>query len=430
MTDEPHQPRTPRLRFPEFQDAGEWEEERLKDLCVEFVDGDWIESKDQSSSGIRLIQTGNIGIGTFIYKSGSARYISHETFKRLRCTEVIPGDCLISRLPDPAGRACLIPNIGERMITAVDCTIVRFDVQKIIPYIFIVYSQSEQYSHEVRINCSGSTRQRISRENLSRLVIKLPTLPEQKKIADCFRSLDEVIIAQRAKLDALTSHKQGLMQQLFPVEGETVPRLRFPEFQDAGEWESQELGEISNRIIDRVGSEILTPVSITAGYGFVSQESKFGRNISGEQYKNYILLQYGDFAYNRGNSKKYPQGYICQLHEFDQAAASTAFLCFRLKDGYRDRFIQGLFDLNTHGKQLAKHITSSARSDGLLNINANTFFGILLPIPSLAEQQKIAECLSSLDALISAEKEKLAALLDLKQGLMQQLFPMAEEVDA
>src|ERR1035437_4836668 len=209
---------------------------------------------------------------------------------------------------------------------------------------------------------------------------------------------------------------------------ELKPRLRFPEFRDAGEWEEKPLGDISNQILEKVGSAKLTPVSITAGFGFVAQADKFGRDISGDQYKNYIRLKHGDFAYNKGNSKKYPQGYVCQLKEFDQAAASSAFICFRLKEEYKANFLQGLFDQNVHGRQLSKYITSGARSDGLLNIRPEDFFSIKVSVPiQLAEQQKIANCLFSIDELITAEARKLDVLKDHKKGLTQQLFPATGE---
>ena len=98
---------------------------KLKDVCTIFTDGDWIESKDQSNEGIRLLQTGNIGEGIYLEKELRAKYISEETFDRLKCTEVFPGDILVSRLPEPVGRACIVPDKKERMITAVDCTICR-----------------------------------------------------------------------------------------------------------------------------------------------------------------------------------------------------------------------------------------------------------------------------------------------------------------
>jgi type I restriction enzyme S subunit len=203
-----------------------------------------------------------------------------------------------------------------------------------------------------------------------------------------------------------------------------TPKLRFPEFREGAEWKAKPLGEMCDRIVEKVGDTPLTPVSISAGKGFVSQVEKFGRDISGAQYKNYIWLRKGDFAYNKGNSKAYPQGCVRRLKEFDQAAAPSAFVSFRLHDGYVPEFFEGLFEKNAHGLQLIKFITSSARSDGLLNISPDEFFSVNLPIPQEnAEQQKIAECLSSLDGLIAAEGRMLEALKDHKKGLMQQLFP-------
>jgi type I restriction enzyme, S subunit len=209
---------------------------------------------------------------------------------------------------------------------------------------------------------------------------------------------------------------------------ELKPKLRFPDFQDDDLWESKPLDDICDRIVDKVGDAKLTTVSITAGRGFVSQAEKFGRNIAGEQYKNYIFLQRGDFAYNKGNSNVYPQGCIYRLKEFDQAAASNAFICFRLKQGFAPGFIEGLFEKNTHGRQLVRFLTSGARSDGLLNIKPDEFFSVALPIPPrLVEQQKIADCLSSLDELIAAHSRKVDALKAYKKGLMQALFPREGE---
>ncbi|GAA5484268.1 restriction endonuclease subunit S [Haloferula sargassicola] len=201
-----------------------------------------------------------------------------------------------------------------------------------------------------------------------------------------------------------------------------MPELRFPEFE--GEWSETSLKSISTRIRKKVGEKKLTPVSITAGVGFVDQTKKFGRRIAGAQYKNYIHVRRGDFVYNKGNSKTFAQGCIYQLKEFDEAAASTAFICFKLDEDCIDHYFRNLFECNTHGKQLRKFITSGARSDGLLNINPDDFFSIQLPIPpTKPEQQKIADCLDSLDELIAARIAKLAALQDHKKGLLQQLFP-------
>lgn len=209
-------------------------------------------------------------------------------------------------------------------------------------------------------------------------------------------------------------------------EKKLIPDLRFPEFSNEEGWEEKELNEIAERIQEKVGDQKLITVSISAGKGFVSQAEKFSRNISGKQYKNYIFLKEGEFAFNKGNSKKFPQGCIYKLKEFKKAAAPNAFICFRFKADVVADFYQGYFDRNYHGRQLQRYITSGARMDGLLNVSPTDFFSIILPTPkNIKEQQKIASCLSSLDELISAHNDKLQALKDHKKGLMQNLFPPA-----
>ena len=209
-----------------------------------------------------------------------------------------------------------------------------------------------------------------------------------------------------------------------------TPKLRFPEFQTTLGWDTFKLNDVSTRILDKVGDKKLMPISITAGVGIVSQEEKFGKNISGKQYKNYLILNKGDFVYNKGNSKKYPQGAIYYLDKWEKVAAPNVFLCFRLKSDQVHGFYQGYFDNNAHGVQLQKYITSGARSDGLLNISADTFFNLSFAIPDPKEQQKIADCLSSIDELINFREQKLAALKQHKKGLMQQLFPSHNDLQA
>ncbi len=206
-----------------------------------------------------------------------------------------------------------------------------------------------------------------------------------------------------------------------------VPKLRFPEFRGAEPWRLISLREASTPVAERIGERKLIPVSISAGIGFVPQAEKFGRDISGNQYQFYTLVRDGDFVYNKGNSLKFPEGCVYLLQGWGQVAAPNVFICFRLKDGFLNGFFQNCFESNAHGKQLKKHITSGARSNGLLNISKEAFFGVAISTPTSAEQQKIADCLSSLDELIAAQARKVDALKTHKKGLMQQLFPREGE---
>lgn len=200
-------------------DGGAWPMKPLSATSDVFADGDWIESKDQAAGGIRLIQTGNVGAGVFKGRESKARYISEATFDRLRCTEIFPGDCLVSRLPDPVGRSCLLPDTGSRMITAVDCTIIRFNEWQVLPEFFVNYSLSSAYLRAIRDATTGTTRDRISRSNLGRVPVPTPPLPEQGRIVEDLsaveadvRHLESIYTRKLAALDEL---KQSLLQQAF-----------------------------------------------------------------------------------------------------------------------------------------------------------------------------------------------------------------------
>ena len=184
-------------------------------VCRIIVDGDWIESKDQSECGIRLIQTGNIGIGEYWDKCNRAKYISAETFERLKCTEVLPGDILISRLPDPIGRACAVPKYVGKAITAVDCTIVRLDNSLCDANYFINYTQSVRYGNELSKFLAGTTRTRISRKNLEKIEIPLPPLDEQRKIAAVLDKVSDLIAKRRQQLDKLDEMVKTRFVEIF-----------------------------------------------------------------------------------------------------------------------------------------------------------------------------------------------------------------------
>ncbi|WP_372827452.1 restriction endonuclease subunit S [Polaromonas sp.] len=212
-----------------------------------------------------------------------------------------------------------------------------------------------------------------------------------------------------------------------------VPTLRFPKFLGAGEWTKEKLGSLASISTEKVGDKTCVPMSITSGVGLVSQEDKFGRVIAGDSYKNYLVLKPYDFAYNKSATKEYPEGFLA-LYSGDKLAAvpNSIFTCFRvIGDSPDPRYLNYLFQGNLHGQWLRKFIQVGARAHGSLSINDSDLRALPVPLPngksSLAEQQKIADCLSSLDELIAEQARKVDALKTHKQGQMQQLFPREGE---
>ena len=176
----------------------------VEQVCTVFADGDWIESKDQADDGIRLIQTGNVGNGVYLDKGERARYIDEETFARLNCTEVLPNDILISRLPDPVGRACIIPDGLGKTITAVDCSIVRLK-RHVLPEFFVAYTMTTLYAAQIGSSVTGSTRKRISRKNLGQVVIPTPDIDQQEQFAAFVRQSDKSKFELEQALSELTA---------------------------------------------------------------------------------------------------------------------------------------------------------------------------------------------------------------------------------
>jgi len=212
-----------------------------------------------------------------------------------------------------------------------------------------------------------------------------------------------------------------------------VPKLRFPEFQGAGDWTTETLGSVAKISTEKVGDNACIPMSITSGVGLVSQMEKFGRIIAGSSYTNYLLLKKNDFAYNKSATKEYPEGFIA-LYSGDELAAvpNSIFTCFRIKgESPVPQYLNYMFLGNLHGKWLRKFIEVGARAHGSLSINDGNLLAFPVPLPSgktsVPEQQKIAECLSSVDALMAAQARKVDALKTIKKGLMQQLFPREGE---
>ena len=212
-----------------------------------------------------------------------------------------------------------------------------------------------------------------------------------------------------------------------------MPRLRFPEFGETGGWSTTELLELATFVVERVGVSECIPYTVTSGVGLVSQVDKLGRTIAGNSLKNYIVLKRDDFAYNKSATKAFPEGYITRYVGDERAAVpNSIFTCFRVDDQrVVPAYLGYLFASNVHGKWLRNYLTVGARAHGSLNVSDADLMALPVPLPegstSLEEQQKIADCLTSLDEVIAAQGRKVEALTTFKRGLMQQLFPREGE---
>lgn len=207
---------------------------------------------------------------------------------------------------------------------------------------------------------------------------------------------------------------------------DVVPKLRFPEY-NGNKLKITKLGKISSIVKEKAGENEYTLMSVTSGVGLIPQAEKFGREIAGDSYKNYIVIKKYDFAYNKSATKQFPEGYISMLGKYDIAAVpNSIFTCFRITDSESyPPFFEYLWHNNYHGHWLRKYIEVGARAHGALSVDTKHLWSMPLALPDLNEQQKIAECLSSVDELIDAESRKLKALEKYKKGLMQKLFPAA-----
>ena len=406
----------PEIRFPGFTDP--WEQRKLESLCDVFTDGDWIEAKDQSSSGIRLVQTGNVGTTEYLDKEKNKKWISEETFERLHCEEIYEGDILISRLPEPAGRACIMPNLGTRMITAVDCTIVRtakdFDSKYLVQYL-----STPMYFKVVNSFLGGGTRQRISRGNLSGIDIPIPsTLEEQKRIGEYFANIDNLITLHQRKCDELKRYKKGLLQQMFPHPGELFPRVRFPGFTDP--WEQRKLEELftERHILSKITEEY-PRLSFTIEEGVIHPEDRKTNKrdflMKDESNKKFLVTELEDIIYNPANvvwgalhRNTYGKGCLSPIYKIFSTDENPAFIECILRS---PSFIRALSQ-KTEGTVVK-----------LKTLKPEAFLEMSISVaPQRAEQDAIAAVFEQIDNLITLHQRKCDELKTYKKGLLQKMF--------
>jgi len=254
------------------------------------------------------------------------------------------------------------------------------------------------------------------------LDVPLPKEKEQQKIADCLGSLDDLIAAEGRKLAALRDHKKGLMQQVFPRNGETRPRLRFPEFQDAGKWEESTVGSKCNSFSG--GTPDTTKKEFYGGTIHFIRSAEIGSDTTAQFLTEEGFTSSAAKMVDRGDVLVALYGANSgdvALARVD-GAINQAILCLR-PEGSKAFLYHYL-------TQKKPWILATYLQGGQGNLSGDIVKSVSLRFPSPEEQETIADCLSSLDAMIAAQAVNLDALRTHKRGLMQQLFPSPEDAEA
>jgi type I restriction enzyme S subunit len=378
----------PVLRFPEFWEAGYWQSKKVGDICdfvvpgrskpIEFSgDIPWITTPDLEQNGIVMFSKRNLKITKEEAKSIGSK--------------IVPKNSIIISC---AGELGVIAIAGVDLI--INQQLHAFIPKESIYFRFLLYVLTIQKPYMEKIATKTAVPY-MNKDNCNSIPVIMPNIPEQQKIADCLSSIDELVTAQTQKFEALKAHKKALMQQLFPAEGETLPKLRFPEFLEVDEWKIKPLDKL-----------------FTIGNG-----------------KDYKHLSAGDIpVYGSG-------GYMLSVNDFLYNGESV---CIGRKGTINNpMFITGkfwtvdtLFYTHSFKSCSPKFIylifqninwLNHNEAGGVPSLSKANIGKIEVAVPESNEQQKIANCLSSLDELITAQTQILEALKAHKKGMMQKLFP-------
>ena len=398
----------PKLRFPSFE--GDWEVEKIHDL-FEIRNGytpskatpeywengtiPWFRMED-------IRENGNILYDSMQHISKSA-IKGNKLFKAnsiIVATSATIGEHALIKVDSMANQRFTNLAIKENYAQLLD-------TMYIYHYMFIV---DEICKKNTNMNAFAS----VDMKTFGNIPFSFPALPEQQKIASCLSSLDGQISAEQSRLESLSQHKRGLMQQLFPQEGETAPKLRFTGFE--GDWEFVSGDTLFEPISNKHHNSDLPLLALTQDQGAVPRELIDYNVIATEKsISGYKVVEVGDFII----SLRSFQGGI--EYSRYRGLCSPAYIILRGKNKkIVSDFYRIYFKSHKYIQELNKNLEGIR--DGKM-ISYKQFSEINLPFPTLPEQQKIASCLTAIDNLIAAQQERIEALKQHKRGLMQQLFP-------
>lgn len=348
-------------------------------------------------------------------------YVSEDVFRKNKGCEVKPGDILMTMM-GTIGRVYRIPEGSPPGIINPRLVRIAFDNSRILPEFAEAVFEQSKVQRLLDRRSQGGTMQGLNLDALASIRLSVPPLPEQRKIAMILQTWDDAIEG----LETLRASKRhqliGLTQQLFGFGGAFHER-----------WSLRPLTAIVTRVRRQNGGGEHPVMTISAKSGFRLQSDKFSRDMAGNSVERYILMQKGEFAYNKGNSLTAPYGCIFPLDR-PTALVPFVYFCFALNPGLNREFFAHLFAAGALNHQLSRVINSGVRNDGLLNLNPEVFFGCKVPVPPAHEQAAIASTLTAAKQEVSLLEAEVDALKRQKRGLMQKLltgeWPVRVEANA
>ena len=403
-----------------------WQISSIEDLltpeCL-FSDGDWVESKDQDPAGTnRLLQLADIGDGQF--RDRSKRFMNDEQFTRLNCTQLLEGDILIARMPEPIGRACILPRLGNRSATVVDIAILRPSV--VDSYWLMSVINSSSFRTKIEEQSSGTTRTRIGRTALSQIKIVTPPLPEQKKIVSILTSVDEVIENTQKQIDKLQDLKKATMNELL-TKGIGHTKFKDSELgQIPKSWEVQPLRVLTTKIGSGVTPRGGSSVYQDHGIIFIRSQNV---HFDGLMLKDVAYISEQTHAGMKGsmvcggdvllNITGASLGRCTVVpNDFLEGNVNQHVCIIRPISSLYNKFL-GIWLSSDYGQDQIMRFQAGGNREGL---NFEQIRSIKIPVPSMQEQEKVSEVVDSIQVSISEVQRKLHQTQSLKKSLMQDLL--------
>lgn len=425
----------PRLRFPEF--STNWIKSLFVDVFAFHQTNTFSRNQMNNKRGyVRNIHYGDVLIkyASIINDSKKIPFINEDVdlSKFREVSYLQDGDIVIADTAEDltAGKAVEVQNVDCDILSGLHTMLCRTKV-KSAPKFWGYFLNAPIFRGSLIPLISGAKVSSISKSNILSTLVTYPDVPEQQKIADCLSSLDDLIAAEDKKLSALEAHKNGLMQKLFPAEGETVPEWRFPEFSDCGEWKATTLGKVCKFVRGPFGGALKKDIFVKKGFAVYEQQHAIYKDFNTIRYfiDDTKYAEMKRFAVKAGDIIMSCSGTMGRLaivpDKFIEGIINQALLKLTVSKNNDVLFIFNMLKLPQNQEQ----ILSQSGGGAIKNVASVTMLKeIKIFLPSLSEQQKISDCLSAIDTLITAESEKIETLKTHKRGLMQGLFPSVEEV--